>query len=159
MADILELIPTIRVAVKLPGPGNVSKSERRFLDFIINGQSLWGRVGKPKDSVSVFCYEYSRAETIKAAYRLLLTERAVIPGDRRSLFICSECGDIGCGAVTVSVAREGRSAVWKDFGYENDYEENIQLDEYKEIGPYTFDWGQYERVLLQAIESLNAHKI
>jgi hypothetical protein len=83
-----------------------------------------------------------------------LAEKAVIPGDRRTLFICSECGDIGCGAVTAFLVREGESIVWKDFGFENNYEENIRLEEYKHIGPYTFNWKQYESALLQAVDNL-----
>jgi len=47
-----------------------------------------------------------------------------------------------------------QSVVWKDFGFENDYEENIRLDEYKHIGPFTFDWKEYESTLLEAIDNL-----
>src|SRR5271163_5354310 len=119
MASLLELAPATRVGVKYPD--GCSKSERHFLDFVIDGQSLWRKIGKPIDSVSVICYEYVRDETIKAVNRLLLSEDAVIPDDRRSLFICSECGDVGCGAITALVVREGHSIVWKDFGYQNDY--------------------------------------
>jgi hypothetical protein len=63
------------------------------------------------------------------------------------LFICSECGDIGCGAITALVARDGHSIVWKAFGYENNYEKNILFDDYKQIGPFTFDLEHYERTL------------
>jgi hypothetical protein len=106
MPHLLELVPTTRVGVKYPG--GVSESERHFRDFVVDGQSLWEQVGKSKDLVSAFCYEYLREETIMAANRLLLTEKAVIPNDRRSLFICSECGGIGCGAITALLVSEGR---------------------------------------------------
>jgi hypothetical protein len=155
MDALLELVPATRIGVKYPDGSY--KSERHFLDFVVSGQSLWEKVGKPKDMVSVFCYEYAREETIKAANRLLLTENAGLPADRRSLFICSECGDIGCVAITALVARDGHSIVWKAFGYENNYEKkNILLDDYKQIGPFTFDLEHYERTLLQANESLKA---
>ena len=147
----------MRLGVKYPD--GRSKSDRHFLDFVINGQSLWEKIGKPKDMVSVICYEYIRQETTKAANRMLLNEDAVIPAGRRSLFICSECGDIGCGAVTALVVRDGHLVVWKDFGYENDYEENISREDYKQIGPYMFDWTAYERAFLRAIDSLKASKI
>lgn len=152
MPSVLELLPAMRIGVK--HPGGVSESERHFLDFVIDGESLWEKVGKPRDKVSVICFDYSREETIQAVNRLLLAEKAVIPGDRRSLFICSECGDIGCGAVTAFLVREGESIVWQDFGFENNYEENIRLEEYKHIGPYTFNWKQYESALLQAVDSV-----
>jgi hypothetical protein len=152
MPSVLELLPAMRIGVKYPG--GVSESERHFLDFVVDGESLWEKVGKPRDTVSVICFDYSREETIQAVNRLLLAEKAVIPGDRRTLFICSECGDIGCGAVTAFLVREGESIVWKDFGFENNYEENIRLEEYKHIGPYTFNWKQYESALLQAVDNL-----
>jgi hypothetical protein len=157
MAALLELIPATRISVKYPDGSY--KSERHFLDFVVSGQSLWEKVGKPRDMVSVFCHEYAREETIKAANRLLLTENANLPADRRSLFICSECGDIGCGAITALVVRDGHSIVWKTFGYENNYEENILLDDYKQLGPFTFDLQHYERTLLKAIESLDDFRV
>ena len=115
MASVLELLPATRIGVKYPG--GVFKSERHFLDFVIDGESLWEKVGKPRDTVSVICFDYSREETVQAVNRLPLTEKSVVPGDRRPLFICSECGDIGCGAVTAFLVREGESIVWKDFGF------------------------------------------
>jgi len=135
-------------------PNGTFKSERHFLDFVIDGHSLWEKVGKPRDLVSVFCFEFSLQETVKAVNRLLLTENAEIPGDRRLLFICSECGDIGCGAVTSRIVRDGQTVIWRDFGYENDYEDNIRLHEYQGVGPYSFEWVRYEDILLQAIDAL-----
>jgi hypothetical protein len=152
MGSVLQLVSATRIGVKYPG--GMSKSERHFLDFVIDGESLWEKVGRPRDTVSIICFEYPREEIVKALNRLLLTERAVIPSDRRSLFICSECGDIGCGAVTASVIREGQSVVWKEFGFENNYEANIRLDNYKHIGPFTFNWKEYESTLLAAIDNL-----
>ena len=152
MGSVLELVPATRVGVKYAG--DASRSERHFLDFVVDSESLWEKVGKPKDSVSIICFEFSREETIKDVNRLLLIEKAAIPEDRRSLFICGECGGFECGAVTASVVRDGKSVVWKDFGFENSYEENIHLGEYKGIGPYSFDWTPYERTLLQAIDAV-----
>jgi hypothetical protein len=60
---------------------------------------------------------------LTAVDRLLLTSEADFPNERRSLFVCAECGDLGCGAVTLSVTRVGGKVVWSDFGYENTYEE------------------------------------
>lgn len=105
-------------------------------------------------SVSVICFEYSREETVQAVHRLLFTGEAVVPGDKRPLFTCSECGDIGCGAVTFFLVRHGESTVGKDFEFENNYEENIRLEEYKYIGPYTFNWKQYESALLETVDKL-----
>ena len=94
MTALLDLIPAVRTGIKFPGGSY--KSERHFLDFAIDGQSLWEKLKKP-DMVSVLCFEYAAQaldESMKAANRLLLAEKADHPHDRRSLFICSECGDL-----------------------------------------------------------------
>ena len=97
MAALFELAPAIRAGVT--HPDGTFKSQRHFLDFLIDGHSLWEQLKKP-DMVSVLCSEYaakSHDESVKAVNRLLLLEKADHPNDRRTLFICSEYGDLGCG--------------------------------------------------------------
>ncbi len=152
MTALLELIPAVRTGIKYPGGSY--KSERHFLDFAIDGRSLWEKLKKP-DMVSVLCFEYAAQaldESMKAANRLLLAERADHPHDRRSLFICSECGDLGCGAISCLIVREGDAVVWKECGFQTNYEGNVNL--YAGIGPFSFEVASYERTLLRAINSL-----
>lgn len=152
MADLLKLFPAVRVGVKFSD--GAYKSERHFLDFVVNGTSLWERVGKRHDMVTVLCREFAIDETRKAVHRLLLKEKADFPDDRRSLFICSECGDLGCGAISLIVMKEGNSIIWKAFGYENTYERDVKLIDYAEVGPFAFDAVPYELLLLEAIDRL-----
>jgi len=152
MADLLELSPAVRVGTSFSDGGY--KSERHFLDFVVNGQSLWQTVGKPRDLVTVLCGEFSVGETRKAVDRLLLTEKADLPNDRRSLFVCSECGDLGCGAISAIVTGEGGTIIWKAFGYENTYESDVRLSDYAGLGPFTFDVLSYERLFSEAIDRL-----
>lgn len=35
------------------------------------------------------------------------------------LYICPECGDIGCGAYSAFIEHGGGTYVWRDFAYEN----------------------------------------
>jgi len=151
MGALLELITVTRIGVKYPD--GTYKSERRFLDFVINGESLWETVGKPGDIVSILCFDYA-VESKKAVDRLLLTERADLPNNRRSLFVCSECGDLGCGAITVVVVKERDTITWKDLGYESNYEDSVSLADFKSVGPFTFNSAEYERTLHQALERL-----
>lgn len=148
----LELVPAIRVGVK--DSDGTSKSERHFFDFVLNGESLWERIGRPRDTVSILCVEYVFEETVRAINRLLLMEKADLPNDRRSLFICSECGDIVCGAITLVVSKAGDSIVWEKFGYENTYEDEVLYDDYVGVGPFRFNATEYERTLLQGIEKV-----
>jgi hypothetical protein len=152
MASLLELKPLIRAGVK--NTDDTFKSERHFLDFVVDGQSLWEAVGKKRDQVSILCAEYSAEETAKAVSRLLLREKAYLPNGRCSLFVCSECGDLGCGTITALVGRQGETVTWEAFGYENTYEDKIWLDEYSSFGPFKFDATAYESVLLQGMNIL-----
>jgi hypothetical protein len=130
------------------------KSERHFLDFAIDGQSLWVQLRKP-DMVSVLCSEHAAAarhESVRSIRRLL--EKADFPNNRRSLFICAECGDLGCGAMTSLIVREGEVVIWKEFGFENTYEDNVMLAPYEGVGPFIFDAQAYQRLFLQALDGL-----
>jgi hypothetical protein len=91
MGDLLEPFPALRAGVKFSG--GPYTFEKHFLDFVVNGIPLWERVGQRHDMVTVLCRESATEETRKAVHRLLLTEEANFLDDRRSLFICSECGD------------------------------------------------------------------
>jgi hypothetical protein len=149
MDAILELTPLIRAGVR--HANGTSKSERHFLDFVVNGQSLWETLGKRYDMVSILCAEYVADETAKAVNRLLLREKAHLPNDRRPLFVCSECGDLGCGAITIVIEKRSETITWKTFGYENTYEDKVWLDEYSTVGPFTFNATAYERTVLEAM--------
>lgn len=152
MDSILELKQIKRAGVKYAD--GTFKSERNFLDFVVDGQSLWEALGKKRDQVSIFCVEYAAEETAKAVARLLLHEKAYLPFGRCSLFVCSECGDLGCGTVTALVEQEGGTITWKAFGYENTYEDKIWLDEYSTVGPFAFDARAYENTLLKGMNLL-----
>jgi hypothetical protein len=52
MSALLELIPATRIGVKYPDGSY--KSERHFLDFVVSGQSLWEKVGKPAARLCLF---------------------------------------------------------------------------------------------------------
>ena len=104
--------------------------------------------------VSILCVEFSPDETAKAIKRLLLKEKADLPNGRRSVFVCSECGDLGCGAITAVVDERGGTITWKDFGYENNYEDKIDLDKYGAIGPFTFNAKTYGQALLRVMDGL-----
>ena len=154
MADDLTLSPLVRSGVRMSA--GARKSERHFLDFVVNGRSLWQAVGEGNDTVSILCAEFVMDETIAALERLLLQREADIPSGRRSLFVCAECGDLGCGAITALMVKDGNSILWKDLGRENNYEKEVEVGPFRNIGPFAFDAARYQYVLLEGLQHLES---
>jgi hypothetical protein len=66
--------------------------------------------------------------------------------DRVMLFVCPECDDLGCGAITAALRLENDSIVWSDFKHENNYDESMTT-KFPQVGPFAFSVEQYRRVL------------
>jgi hypothetical protein len=130
------------------------KSEPNFLDFIVDGQSLAEKARY--DLFSVLCGEWAPEERERSVRRLLKEEPANFSDDRRSLLVCAECGGIDCGAVSVVVQLSDTTALWRDFGYQNDYEPDIRGEHLRNLGPFEFDLSEYRTKLIQALEMIKA---
>ena len=135
-------------------PSGTFQSERNYLDFVIDGQSLAERTRY--DLVSVLCKEWVSGEREKSVRRLLLEEAADFPDDRRSLLVCGECGDIGCGAVSIIIRVSEKTVLWRDFGYQNNYEPEIHEVHLKDLGPFEFDLADYKSKLTRALDMLKS---
>jgi hypothetical protein len=133
-------------------PGGSSQSERHFLDFVIDGHSLAETARY--DLVSVLCKEWVSEQREKSVRRLLGEEAADFADDRRSLLVCAECGDIGCGAVSVIVDFSDETVLWRDFGYQNNYEPEIHGEHLKNLGPFEFNLSDYKNRLIHALEMI-----
>lgn len=69
----------------------------------------------------------------------MLTSDAPIGGHRVALFVCPECGDFACGAITALVSRTERGVRWSDFAYENGIDDASKLD----LEAFEFQWAAY----------------
>jgi hypothetical protein len=127
------------------GPDRVDRS---FLDFVVDGLSLYDEIGRRSDRVSTLWISPPAAdEEQKAVRRLLRHEQGDLPGDRVSLYVCPECGDVGCGAITLKIEFAVDDVIWSDFGYENTHEESIDRASYGSIGPFRFSRQAYEELM------------
>lgn len=45
----------------------------------------------------------------------------------------------------------GENIIWRDFGYENNYEDEVVYDEYENITPIIFDKAEYENTIRGAL--------
>ena len=80
---------------------------------------------------------------------------ALEPG-RFPLYVCSECADLGCGALTVAVERQsdGDAVTWSDFRFEDG---NTPLSEHPSLaglGPFTFSAERYEAAFEQPLREM-----
>ena len=128
--------------------GGMGVTPREFLDFVVDGQALSERIGG--DLVSCLGWLMT-AENTRAVHRLLREEPPDFPNDRRSLYICPECGDLGCGAVSVVIEKTGNTVVWRDFGYQNNYEDTVNFAAYADLGSFVFERTEYENVIRRAL--------
>jgi hypothetical protein len=69
------------------------------------------------------------------------------PEGRVLLYICPECGDIGCGAFSVRVSRDADGYCWTDFAYDNGRDAPKPLSLPK---AFSFGAAQYEAALREA---------
>lgn len=63
-----------------------------------------------------------------------------LPTPKVLLYVCSDCGDIGCGALTAKIHFNEKTVVWSDFAYEN---ANETIEHYPNIGPFEFEKTAY----------------
>jgi hypothetical protein len=144
MADQLELSTLHRIGSTAP-----LKQERYTFDFVVNGASLFEATQASSSDMSG-CLSDPRFEP-EVARRLndgmanMLTSGVPVSGGHRvALFVCPECGDLACGAITVLVSRNELVVRWSDFAYDNGYEARTDLTQ---VGPFEFEWAAYLTVI------------
>ena len=136
--------------------GSAFKSARTFCDFVIDGQSLADILtSRGFDLISVLWID-APENLCRAATQSLLRLHADCPNDRRTLYVCPECGDIGCAAITVRVESAAETFAWKEFGYENNYEPGVSHEKFKDLGPFVFSRDKYARVLNDNLSKMEA---
>ena len=129
-------------------PGGARKTERTFIDFVVNGMSL-AKLSEKEGFDHVSCLVLPHPDPLDVK-RLLLQEAPDCPDGRSSLYVCSECGHISCGAVTVRIEADATGITWHDFAYQNNYDESMtyDLDRFNALGVLRFEAEAY-RALLQ----------
>jgi hypothetical protein len=128
--------------------GGGGRTERRYLDFVVDGKSLYDRLGVGDQVTPLGCWPF---ETEREHIQQLLSASGRVP-----LYVCAECGDLGCGAITALVERTPDGFVWRDFAFENNYDASItDAESYRAVGPFVFNKTEYWRVLNERATSLS----
>ena len=102
---------------------------RIFFDIIVDGKSLFDQfVGAESDLASIFGFYNDSNLNIQIVDEFLTIKKSELESERIMLFVCRECGDIGCGAITVEIEKTENSYIWKNYAWDNGYEEILKND-------------------------------
>ncbi|MBN1800167.1 MAG: hypothetical protein JW891_01595 [Candidatus Lokiarchaeota archaeon] len=96
--------------------GHIQKGKKKFIDFFVSGKNL-SEILKVEGEVCVLSSGnyYDRKEAIK---ELTLKKKPELESGRCRLYVCSYCGDIWCGSITVDIEEKENLIIWKSFGWE-----------------------------------------
>jgi hypothetical protein len=142
-----------------PGTGGLigdrgGKSERTFLDFQVGEDRLGplvaaraGIVDLANDYVSVLVTNWSAAFRDAAVRQLLGDITSPLPDGRVPLYVCAECGGLGCGTVTAVIGRVGDQVVWRRLGRQTDYDSFVDYELFDDLRPFRFRASRYDSVL------------
>jgi hypothetical protein len=130
------------------------RTDLHFQEFVVDGERLGRVLGPFLDHEDVTDYyvpvlvaDRPGGAAREELDRLLGAAPEPSLGRRTALYVCAECGGLGCGAVTAVVEVADETVAWRDFGYQNDYEPFDQAGVFSGVGPFTFDRTSYTRVL------------
>ncbi|MEL6527285.1 MAG: hypothetical protein AAFQ07_16390, partial [Chloroflexota bacterium] len=89
-----------------------------------------------------------------AIERLLLKGAPDLPDNHYSLYVCAECGDIGCGAISVRIEQRQNQIIWQEFLYQNNYDESITFKpkSFDRVDPSSFEIEAYRALLLPLLK-------
>lgn len=122
--------------------GSSNRTEREYLDFFVSGQSLKNILGIGNaDFITLVGFGAKREYDKQILNIFRLEEKSYLETGRVMIYVCPECGDIDCGAITAVILDQGPKIVWKNFGYETGY--GGVTEEYPNIEPIEFDRQSY----------------
>lgn len=127
--------------------GGGGKTQRDYLDFVVDNQSLSETLGG--DLISCLGW-FVPDQNRRAINRLLLKEPADLPKNRRSLYVCPECGEIDCGAITAVIERSGNKMIWREFGFESNVDQATPIESAQGLY-FEFALAQYNEALKSAL--------
>lgn len=123
---------------------------RVSVDFVVCGTSLLAELVKADrghgDFMGCFVQGFA-AENQKKKEQLAGALKPDTDEGRYLLYLCPECGDIGCGAYGAKLKLTDSTASLYDFAYENGYEVGRVL---KAVGPFIFARTEYDAALEEA---------
>lgn len=143
----------------LPAKHAPARTARRYIDFVVSGQSL----GQLLDIVTVdligtFGWTDNMACELDEIDEFTGVKLPVLDTGRSGFYVCPECGELTCGGITALIEVTEKTVTWKAFGYERSYSDaEPDLDSYAHIGPYLFDKQQYVTLFQDYKKTITHH--
>jgi hypothetical protein len=122
------------------------KTERKYFDFVVSGKSIGTLVdAKRYDMIGAFGWAKNKEYELERINEFLGQQKPELESGRSCFYVCAECGDFWCGAITAKIEFSDTEVTWKDFAYEHPNLEPA-FRPLEEIGSFTFDKTEYVRV-------------
>lgn len=119
-----------------------NQTPREYFDFIVSGKSLKTILGiESADFITLFGWGTNREYERHILNVFRLKEKSEIDSGRVMIYVCPECGDIDCGAITAIINDLGDRIIWSEFGYETNY--GGLTETYDQIEPIEFERASY----------------
>ncbi|MBX7221360.1 MAG: hypothetical protein K1Y36_15530 [Blastocatellia bacterium] len=129
-------------------PGNKTRPSFDFLEFVVDGRSLRNLLGTTSRAG---CLGWLLPKVNRRyAQELLLRKPSELRSNRYVLYVCAECADLGCGAVTVHLEKEQEAIIWHSF-YLEDGSRSQEATVYEGVGPFRFRRSDYVTALAGAV--------
>ncbi len=123
-------------------PIGANQSAREYYDFIVSGKSLKTILNiETSDYITLFGWGTNQDYVRHILNVFRLKEKSEIDSGRVMIYVCPECGDIDCGAITATIKDLGDRIVWSEFGYETNY--SGLTETYENIKPIEFGRTNY----------------
>jgi hypothetical protein len=145
----LQLAPMHRVGGRSDTGGTTK--DRQTFDFVVDDRSLAELLGVNQSDLVGRLDRDDRGANVQSVRVLTGDATPDFGTNRVMLFVCPECGDLGCGAITAAFRSDGEVLTWSDFKHENNYDEAMSTS-FPQVGPFTFDARAYRRVLSEAAD-------
>ena len=118
------------------------------MDFVIDGERLGEVLARElgPDVVPVLVTNWPAGFPADDFGGLVGEADSPLPDGRFPLYVCAECGDLGCSGVTAVIDRSDDTVVWRDLGYQ-DFEPFDDDERFDDVGPFVFDSTEYDSVL------------
>lgn len=144
-------------------PGESRKFGLHFWEPVVDGRLLRQLITDvPGDEAADWVVGGDNVPVLVHSWRVGLPDDVlVLLGEKPSelangripIWVCAACGDLGCGAVTVAVEWSADTVVWRDFGWDDFNETDLEDDIFS--GSLIFDRKQYEAELRRFVDTFD----